>query len=227
MVNPNHQNPTGATLSLSQRFELAALAQEQRFFLIEDDVYKGLWMVAEEPPSIHSLLPERTLYVSSFSKTLGAALRVGFVIAPETLLDGLRRRKFLSTISGDAHTQNLVAEFVERRGYTRHLLEMREELSRRARIAEAQSAAFVSLGGFTRAYAGGLFWQFRFRPGVDAMRLYVAARRRNMLISPGAFFCFEEGDARGAERDAWMRVNVSRCEGATLERALAALAEEV
>ena len=51
MVNPNHQNPTGATLSLAQRFELAALAQERGFFIIEDDVYKGLWVHDEEPPS--------------------------------------------------------------------------------------------------------------------------------------------------------------------------------
>lgn len=225
MVNPNHHNPTGSTLSLSQRFELAAIAQQHRFFVIEDDVYRGLWRVAEEPPSIHSLLPERTIYLSSFSKTLGAALRMGFAIPPESLLDPLRRRKFLSTISGDGHTQNLVAEFVERRGYTRHLVEMREELWRRARIAEAQAASFAHLGRFTGEYSGGLFWQFRFRSGVDVMRLYVAARRRNMLISPGAFFRFEESND-GETRDAWMRVNVSRCEGATLATVLGALSEE-
>jgi DNA-binding transcriptional MocR family regulator len=224
MVNPNHQNPTGGTLSLSQRFELAAVAQQHRFFIIEDDVYKGLWVKEEEPPSIQSLLPERTLYISSFSKTLGAALRIGFVLAPEALMGPLRRRKFLASISGDSHTQNLVAEFVERRGYTRHLVEMREELSRRARIAEAQAASFSHLGAFRGAYSGGLFWQFSFRPGVDAMRLYVAARRRNVLISPGAFFQFEEG-ADGA-RDAWMRVNVSRCEGAVLTKVLTLLSEE-
>jgi DNA-binding transcriptional MocR family regulator len=225
MVNSNHQNPTGASLSLSERFDLAALAQERRFFVIEDDVYKGLWTHAEEAPSIHSLLPERTLYLSSFSKTLGAALRVGFIVAPEALVEPLRRRKFLSTISGDAYVQNLVAEFVERRGYTRHLVEMREELSRRARIADAQSAPFASLGKFAGQYPGGLFWRFEFRQGIDAMRLYVAARRRNMLISPGSFFRFEaSGDATA--RDAWMRVNVSRCEGTTLERVLSALSEE-
>jgi DNA-binding transcriptional MocR family regulator len=77
MVNPNHHNPTGATLSLAARFELARLADEHRFWIIEDDVYKGLWTEAEEPPTIASLLPRRTLYVSSFSKTLGPALRIG------------------------------------------------------------------------------------------------------------------------------------------------------
>jgi GntR family transcriptional regulator of abcA and norABC len=226
MVNSNHQNPTGATLSLAQRFEIAALAQQHHLFIVEDDVYKGLFMVEEEPPSIQSLLPERTLYVSSFSKTLGGALRMGFVVSPEALLEPLRRKQFLASISGDGVTQNLVAEFVERRGYTRHLVEMREELSRRARIAEAQSAPFAHLGAFAGTYRGGLFWQFRFRSGVDAMRLYVAARRRNLLISPGAFFRFDESND-AMTRDAWMRVNVSRCEGSTMATALAALAEEL
>jgi DNA-binding transcriptional MocR family regulator len=226
MVNPNHQNPTGATLSLAQRFELATLAQDHRFFIIEDDVYKGLWVLGEEPPSIRSLVPERTLYLSSFSKTLGAGLRVGFVISPEALLEPLRRRKFLSTISGDAYTQGLVAEFVEKRGYMKHLVEVREELSRRARIAESNAGAFESLGRFAGAYPGGLFWRFDFRPGIDVMKLYVAARKRDVLISPGVFFRFEDA-ADHASRDAWMRVNVSRCEGSTLSGVLATLAEEL
>jgi DNA-binding transcriptional MocR family regulator len=223
MVNPNHQNPVGTSLSLAQRFELARLAEERRFFLIEDDVYKGLWLHEEEPPSIHSMLPQRTLYVGSFSKTLGAALRIGFILAPGALLEPLRRRKFLSSLSGDAYTQRLVAEFVDRRGYQRHLAEMRDELSRRARIAAHQGAPFASLGGFSGPYTGGLFWRFDLAPAVDPMALYRAARERNVLISPGWFF--REGAEDRAAADAWMRVNVSCCEGATLTRVLETLRE--
>jgi DNA-binding transcriptional MocR family regulator len=221
MVNPNHQNPTGATLSLAQRFELARLADERKLFIVEDDVYRGLWTEVEEPPSIHSLLPERTLYIGSFSKTLGPAMRIGFALAPECLAAQLRRRKFLQTLSGDAYTQCLVAEFVDRRGYQRHLTELREELARRARIARAQSAGFESLGRFAAPYTGGLFWRFEFCPEVDVMRLYRAAREKNLLLSPGSFFHVDEA----AARDSWMRVNVSRCEGRTLAKALGMLRE--
>lgn len=218
MVNPNHHNPVGSTLSLTQRFELARLADERGFWLIEDDVYKGLWTEEEEPPSIHSLLPRRTVYLSSFSKTLGPALRLGFIIAPDPLVADLRRRKFLASLSGDGYTQNLVADFVDRRGYQRHLAELRDELGRRARIAKHQSEAFAGLGVFAPPYTGGLFWRFEFAPGIDAMALYRAARDKNMLVSPGCFFR-SEGDASAAT-DAWMRVNVSRCEGTMLTRAL-------
>ena len=218
MVNPNHQNPVGSTLPLAQRFEIARLADEHRFWIVEDDVYKGLWTEQEEPPSIQSLLPGRTFYVSSFSKTLGPALRVGFVIAPEARVADVRQRKFLMSLSGDAYTQNLVAEFVDRRGYQRHLGELREELGRRARIARHQAEPFADLGRFAPTYTGGLFWRFELSPGLDAMALYREARGENVLISPGCFFR-SEPDGGGAE-DAWMRVNVSRCEGGVLTQVL-------
>ena len=222
MVNPNHHNPIGSTLSLSQRFELAKLADERRMFLVEDDVYKGLWIEEEEPPTIHSLDPQRTIYVSSFSKTLGPALRLGYVLAPAPLLADLRRRKFLQSLSGDGYTQNLVADFVDRRGYQRHLVEMRDELARRARIAGHQSEPFASLGRFASLYTGGLFWRFDFAPKLDAMALYRAAREKNVLVSPGNFFRSDDEPDDGG-RDAWMRVNVSLCEGSTLTRVLSIL----
>ena len=222
MVNPNHQNPIGTTLSLAQRFELAKLADERRMFLIEDDVYKGLWIEEEEPPTIVSLDPARTIYVSSFSKTLGPALRLGYILAPAPLLADLRRRKFLQSLSGDGYTQNLVADFVDRRGYQRHLVEVREELARRARIAGHQSEAFAALGHFASHYTGGLFWRFDFAPKIDAMALYRAARERNVLVSPGNFFRTDDEPDDGV-RDAWMRVNVSLCEGTTLTRVLGIL----
>jgi DNA-binding transcriptional MocR family regulator len=222
MVVPNHHNPVGSTLSMAQRFELATLASAHRFWIVEDDVYRGLWTEQEEPPSIQSLLPQRTLHVSSFSKTLGPALRIGFVLAPDALLVAIRRRKFLQTLSGDAYTQNLVADFVDRRGYQRHLAEVREELARRARIALVQSQPFAHLGRFVASFSGGIFWRFEFAEGIDPMALYQAAKRENLLISPGAFFRIEAAPETPRE-DAWMRVNVSRCEGDVLARALRVL----
>jgi DNA-binding transcriptional MocR family regulator len=223
MLNTNHQNPIGTSLSLAQRFEIAKLADEKRFFVVEDDVYKGLGTTDEEPPSIASFVPARTAYVGSFSKTLGPALRIGFVIAPESLFADLRRRKFLQSLAGDSYTQNLVADFVDRRGYQKHLVEMREELGRRARIARAQAEPFESLGRFAWPYAGGLFWRFEFAAGLDAMDLYRRARERNLLVSPGCYFRPVEDQARLDDR--WMRINVSRCEGATLSHALRVLGE--
>ena len=120
---------------------------------------------------------QQNKYLSSFSKTLGPGLRVGFVPAPDALLSDLRRRKFLTSLSGDAYVQDLVADFVDRRGYQKHLAHMREELGRRARIAKQQSAQFAQLGAFRGEYKGGLFGSFELRSGIDVDRLYRAARK--------------------------------------------------
>ena len=98
---------------------------------------------------------------------------------------------------------------------------MRDELSRRARIAAHQGAGFAELGRFSGPYTGGLFWRFELAPGLDAMALYRGARERNVLISPGWFFRSEAEESAAA--DAWMRVNVSCCEGTTLTRVLETL----
>lgn len=218
LVNPNHHNPTGATMSLSQRFELASLADEHALTIVEDDVYRGLYVDEEEPPTLRSLLPRRTVFVSSFSKTLGPGLRVGFVLGPESLLLAVRRRKFLQSLTGDAYTQNLVAEFVDRRGYQRHLNEVRAELSRRARIARVQAEPLQRLGKLDGPFRGGLFWQLQLAAGIDAMALYRAARARGVLLSPGCFFHSEVPVVPSRVR--WLRLNVSRCEGDTLARTL-------
>jgi DNA-binding transcriptional MocR family regulator len=223
MLNPNHQNPIGTSLSLAERFEIAKLADERRFYVVEDDVYKGLGTTDDDLPSIASFVPARTAYVGSFSKTLGPALRIGFTIAPPSLFADLRRRKFLQSLAGDAYTQNLVADFVDRRGYQKHLVEMREELGRRARIARSQAEPFQALGRFASPYAGGLFQRFDFAPDKDAMDLYRRARQKNLLVSPGCYFRPIEDKTSGDDR--WMRINVSRCEGSTLSHALKLLSD--
>jgi DNA-binding transcriptional MocR family regulator len=219
---PNHHNPLGTTLPLAQRFELAALAGREGFFLVEDDVYRGLWLDGEEPPALRALLPERTLYVGSFSKTLGPALRLGYLVAPQALAHPLRSRKFILNMGEDTRTQRLVAGFLESRGYPRHLEHLRGELSRRARLAQVQARAFADLGAFDGPYRGGYFLRFRFREGVDVLSLYDRAKERKLLIAPGAFFHEEAHDTADS---AWMRVCVAQVDGQLLPGALKVLRE--
>jgi len=79
-VTPTLQNPTGATMCASRRRELVRVARAHDALLIEDDVYA----VSEErlTPALVTLAPERTFYVSSASKALSPAIRLGMVKPP-------------------------------------------------------------------------------------------------------------------------------------------------
>ena len=81
---PTLHNPTAATMSRERREMIVAVCRKHDATIIEDDVYG--FMIQPHMKTLCSLAPERTLYVSSFSKIVGPGLRVGFVRAPRHLI---------------------------------------------------------------------------------------------------------------------------------------------
>lgn len=86
---PTLHNPLGWVLSLSQRQQLVQMAREHDLMLIEDGAYA--YLADPAPPPLTTLAPERTVYVSGFSKNVAAGLRVGFVAAPLDWVPDLER----------------------------------------------------------------------------------------------------------------------------------------
>lgn len=87
-TSPEVHNPTGLFTPVERRRAIAEVARSHGLQIIEDDCYR---MGAARAPSYRALLPEQGWYVSSISKTLTPALRIGFVIAPEGRSADLRR----------------------------------------------------------------------------------------------------------------------------------------
>lgn len=79
---PTLHNPLGWVLTASQRQRLVEIARRHDCLLIEDAAYA--YLVGTTPPALATLAPERTVYVSSLSKSLASGLRFGFVVAPES-----------------------------------------------------------------------------------------------------------------------------------------------
>ncbi len=86
---PNLHNPTGVVLGAERREKIAALARRYDLLVLEDDA--SGFLLEEPPPPIARLAPERALFVSSLSKSLTPALRVGYLAAPRSLLERLLR----------------------------------------------------------------------------------------------------------------------------------------
>ena len=79
----NRQNPTTATMSVARREAVVEIARRFDLTIVEDGVFD---FFEESPlPSLTALAPERTIYVSSFSKCIGAGLRTGFMYIPKAL----------------------------------------------------------------------------------------------------------------------------------------------
>lgn len=77
---PTLHNPLGWVLDMNQRQRLVAIARQHDCLLIEDASYT--YLADDAPPALATLAPERTLYVSSLSKSLASGLRFGFIVVP-------------------------------------------------------------------------------------------------------------------------------------------------
>ncbi len=87
-TSPEVHNPTGLFTPESRRRDIAEVARRCGLQIIEDDCYR---MGTARAPTYRMIAPERGWYVSSISKTLTPALRIGFVVAPDGQGAGLRR----------------------------------------------------------------------------------------------------------------------------------------
>ncbi|MGE5206784.1 MAG: PLP-dependent aminotransferase family protein [Chlamydiota bacterium] len=138
-VTPSHQFPTGAILPLSRRMALLRWAKQNNAALVEDD-YDGEFRYEGQPlESLQGLDREgRVIYLGTFSRTVFSALRIGYLIAPQPLVQAFTAAKWLC----DRHTatleQETLAEFILSGMYERYLRRVRRRnTARRQALLEA------------------------------------------------------------------------------------------
>lgn len=125
-VTPSHQCPLGMAMSLERRLELIAWARRVDGVIVEDD-YDSEFRYGGRPlEPVHSLDDDgRVCYVSSFSKLLFPALRLGFLIVPASVRAPVRKAKQLTDWHSDGPAQATLARFMADGGFARHVKRMR------------------------------------------------------------------------------------------------------
>jgi 2-aminoadipate transaminase len=88
---PDFQNPSGTTCSAEKRRRIVALSERDNLLIVEDAPYRQLRYRGQEEPSLHSLAPDRTIHMSSFSKLVGPGPRVGYMVGPAQLIAALAK----------------------------------------------------------------------------------------------------------------------------------------
>jgi GntR family transcriptional regulator of abcA and norABC len=87
---PCFQNPTGILMPEKRRQELIQVCKKEQLPMIEDDIYRELWIDEPPPPPLKAKDKHgHVLYLGSLSKTLSPGLRIGWVIGPEPVIERL------------------------------------------------------------------------------------------------------------------------------------------
>ncbi|MEV6875036.1 PLP-dependent aminotransferase family protein [Amycolatopsis sp. NPDC051128] len=126
-VTPSHQYPLGLSMSLDRRLELLDWAERHDAVIIEDDYDTEFRYTGRPLEPLHSLDSRgRVGYVGSFSKVLSPALRLGFLIAPPSLVPALVKARYLTDWHAPNVEQAALAAFMAEGGFARHVRRMRK-----------------------------------------------------------------------------------------------------
>ncbi|HBU0806755.1 TPA: PLP-dependent aminotransferase family protein [Klebsiella pneumoniae] len=130
---PTLHNPLGWVLNTGQRQALADLARQHDLLIIEDAAYARL--VSHPPPPVVSYAPERTVYVTGFSKNIATGLRVGVVISPPRYRPEIERAIRATTWNTPTLISSLICAWIEDGTVARFETQKRQDERQRQQVA--------------------------------------------------------------------------------------------
>lgn len=174
LLTPAHQFPTGGPLCAERRAAAVDWARGTAGLVLEDD-YDGEFRYDRRPVgAVQGLAPERVVHVGSVSKSLSPALRLGWMVLPDHLVDPVLAVKGEREGWAGAPDQLTLAEFLASGAYDHHVRRMRTRYRRRRdRLVAvlAQRAPHIRVTGI----AAGLHAVLRLPPGTEGSALRAAA----------------------------------------------------
>lgn len=197
-------NPTGGFTSLPTAHALLKIAARHKIMVVEDEPFSDL------PGVLGSgLMPldqlDNVIHVGTFSKTLSASLRCGFIAAHPEIVSDLAQLKMLTSVNSSGHIEHLVYNLMVEGHYARHLKRLSQRV---ARATEKVVANLQRLGIETYcAPAGGYYLYLNLPGNIVDIELAKLAAREDILIAPGSVFCTDSENAPNG-----MRINIARAD---------------
>lgn len=135
VVTPSHHSPLGLPMSAPRRMQLLAWASTNNAWIIEDD-FDGEFRYSGYPlPSLKSLDQyDRVIYAGSFSKTTFPALKMGYIVVPQNLVEACQQKATIYQRGFPITPQMVVNDFITEGHFSRHLKKMRDLYAHRREI---------------------------------------------------------------------------------------------
>ncbi|MGI9616826.1 MAG: PLP-dependent aminotransferase family protein [Acidimicrobiales bacterium] len=218
---PTVQNPTGSVMPEERRRRLLDVARHHDLPIFEDDCYAELTWDGDRPPSIQAIDGDggQVIYCGSFSKTIGPALRVGYLVGPPAVIQQLLA---LKTDAGTGAVEQLtLAEFAPTH-FDAHVEQLVGAL--RAKCTTMLDALDREFGDSIsiREPQGGIFVWVTFNDDVDTTALVPAATEAGIEFNPGAGWSADPADGRRR-----LRLCFGHVDAETINEGVAALARIV
>ncbi|MCQ2006097.1 PLP-dependent aminotransferase family protein [Rhizobium sp. NRK18] len=212
ITNSALHNPTGATLSPVTAHRLLKLAEQFGTTIVEDDIFADFeHQRAPRLAAFDGL--NRVVHIGSFSKTLSASVRCGYIAAPSDWIDGLTDLKIATSFGGGHLSAELVLAVLKDGSYRKHMETLRTRLSR-AMMETIRRLATLGVSPWLEPSAGMFVW-CRLPDGADASAIARYALAQGIVLAPGNAFSL----SRSAS--SFLRFNVAQSSDDLIYRVLA------
>ena len=201
ITNSALHNPTGATLSPVVSHRVLKLAELHDLFIIEDDIFSDF--EHEPAPRLAAFDGlNRVIHIGSFSKTLSAAIRSGFIAARQDWIEELVDLRVATSFGGGSFSAELILAVLKDGAYRRHTSGLRVRL---AEAMETVGARLKSLGliPWIEPRAGMFLW-CQLPTGLDAADVARFALAENVVLAPGNAFSLTQASS------GFLRFNVAQ-----------------
>lgn len=185
-VTPSHQFPLGGVLPIERRVALLEWAARCDAVIVEDD-YDSEYRFRSRPldPLQRLASDGRVVYVGTFSKTMLATLRLGFLVAPPSLLPALRDARRLTDWHGEPVSQYAMARFIDTGGFARHVRQATRVYEARQRVIVREAQRLLGDRLAVVPSVAGLHLALRpHGPGLDSDRVAARAAVAGVAVQP-------------------------------------------
>jgi DNA-binding transcriptional MocR family regulator len=192
-LQPTLHNPTAAMMPLSRRKRIAEIARKYNLMIIEDDAAASA--LRDRPPPLSALAPERSCYITSISKSLGPAFRLGYVAAPVSLQPRLANALHAMCLSVSPIVPELVAGMIADGTAERIAQNNLRELKERHQLA------LDMLKGFTvRSHPASPFMWVMLPGHWDAESFAASAKANGVSLVSADYFAVDRSNVPAAIR---------------------------
>ena len=216
---PNFQNPTGISYSEENRQAIALEVAKTESYLIQDDPYGELRFSGEQKSNFMSLLPQQTILLGSFSKTIAPAFRLGWIVAPQEIMKKLVIAKQAADLHSNSFSQAILYQYLQDNNIDEHLKKLNHYYGQQKNIMETAIKQYFPQNTKLTNPEGGLFLWCSLDKKISTLELFKTAIKHNIAFVPGESFY------TGKIEKNTMRLNYSGADSFAIEKGIKHLAK--
>jgi len=216
---PNFQNPSGISYSEENRKSVAQMLKGKKTILVEDDPYGELRFLGREKSSFYQFIPENTVLLGSFSKTVVPSFRIGWIVANNQIMEKLVIAKQASDLHTNYFGQRIIHQYLKDNDIDEHINKIRKAYGKqRDAMVSAIQEYFPAEIVYTHP-EGGMFLWVTLPAAMSAMEVFNEAVKKKVAFVPGDPFYVNRKDVNT------LRLNYSSVDEETIRTGIKRLGD--